>query len=233
LVKPNQLAQDLWEDYCEGNLTMSDFSELRLVIYQRYSVMLFESCRDQKSHTHEQAWQELRNILIKKAQQKASTFVDWEDSVQETLIMAHSYLLEERVKKPEQFISLTCKMLKNKKLDTLRHLNAKKRGDGEVYSLDAILENKHEQFWKGFRNTEQEALFIVGQQFLVTAFQALLSTHNQQQVAHLYYLQHLKPREIAQILDKKPHEVRQTVLRVKKRLELFLPEATKWLPPPN
>ena len=233
LEAPEKFAEEMWNDTETGKLVVADYKALRVIIFRRYSAVVWAMCQDEENAgTYDQSWQALREFLSKKARQRMPNFNDWEDAVQESLITTHRYLQLNRIKKPEQFLNLITTLLYNGMVDKTRHQDAKKRGGNKVTSLEELLENNQEQDYQGFRNTEQQALFAVAEQNLAKKFEEVLNTCNQKSVAKMYFIQQLKPREIAQIMGKAPHEIRQTVLRVRKRMKKFLPEATKWLPPP-
>ena len=229
LIDPQDLTDQIW-----GNLTDQDISQVTVKqiqdqVWQRYAKVLHEACCQPPGDVHEQAWSELLQWVEKQVGYLSAAPKDTDRLIQEVLISLHEKLEKTPLKTPRALWSYALQALNRKNIDLNRRDTAVKRGGGdELYleELEAYGPGNEQHAWEEKQRTPgteprvTEKFVINGEirSQIQAFFQMHLPSDLQRQVAEAHFLDGLSPREIAQLMGKQPHEIRQAKARAVQKL---------------
>ena len=229
LINPQGLADQIWLDLADQNSSQVTVKQVQNQVWQRYAEVLHEACCQPPGDVHEQAWSELLQWLEKQVGYLSPAPKDSDRLIQEVLIKLHDKLEKEPLKAPRAFWVFVLQTLRRKNIDLNRRDTAVKRGGGDELYLEELAEgdpDADQHVWeekKGTPGTEPRGMekFVINGDIrnqIQAFFQAHLPTDLQRQVAEAHFLDGLSPQEIAQLMGKQPHEIRQAKARAVQKL---------------
>jgi RNA polymerase sigma factor (sigma-70 family) len=237
LLSPEQLLRELWPEVQAIPLTVAEVEKLiRVHVWRRYATHLHELCGDPTSPQYEQAWAELWNSLNKQARSLVYDSDERENLLQETMEKLQQRLSSGGIEHPHALFVYASQVLRNRHIDNYRRRDAAERGgleevpieetnDGDEDSLDWQETMSTDQ--PGQRTTEEEVAQAQTADQLRAFFRRYLQSELQQQVAELSFIEGLEPMEIADRLQKSPHEIRMAKGRMVQALRSLPPEAQR------
>jgi DNA-directed RNA polymerase specialized sigma24 family protein len=241
LLEPAELAENIWGDVADQNLSGQVAVErLQNQAWQRYAVILHNSCCQDESHLYAQGWEELRDWLCKQVQHLSPAPDEPEVLIQETATDLHQALRKSPLESPRAFLAYTLKALQRKNIDLNRKRTAHKRGNDDELYLAEMESNSHNDdgyHWDEIKDTQDSetrametslATEEIKEQLRIF-FRKHLSTSLQKQVAEAHFLDGLNPSGIAQLMGKRPHEIRMVKARVVSKLRGLPPDAQRSL----
>jgi len=229
LINPQDLADQIWVDLANQGSSQVTVKQVQDQVWQRYAKVLHEACCQPPGDMHEQAWFELLQWLEKKVGFLPATPKDTDRLIQEVVISLHEKLEKTPLKTPRALWSYALQALNRKNIDLNRRDTAVKRGGGdELYleELEADDPGSEQHAWEETQRTPGTEPRVT-EKFLINGeirsqirafFQMHLPTDLQRQVAEAHFLDGLSPREIAQLMGKQPHEIRQAKARAVQKL---------------
>jgi RNA polymerase sigma factor (sigma-70 family) len=160
-----------------------------------------------------------------------------EDLVQETLIELQQQLLrpaaqQPAIKAPWAFFVYSLQVLRNKAIDRERRETAEVHGGGvtilSLEEMETVLPGEEAALRPRDdlqqRHTEEIVSEKQREEQLIAFFEEVLPTDLQRQVARATFVDELKPSEIAALLGKQPHEIRQVKARILDTLRNLPPD---------
>lgn len=233
IVDVPPLAQEIWQTLDGQNPSAQEATKfIGTQITLRYAVRLYEVCR-QPTHPHfPRAWEELKTWLTKNAPLFTADPTEQDELVQETLIELHHRLPSDPLNAPRALWAYLLQIMRNKRTDHHRRATAVKRGDDTLLSVEELNENHAEgpTTWEETqgpqtdpRDTENQVTAQDVRIRLQTLFQTHLRSDMQIQVAEAHFLDGLSPQEIAELLGKRPHEIRMIKARIVQTLRELPP----------
>lgn len=229
LTAPESLAQEVWGVLANSTVGEEEAKDAIIKqVWSRYAQRLHEVCQRADHPQYNRGWLEMRIWLTKQAGRVVGNPQTGEDIVQETLIKLQSIFEEGSLRTPRALWAFALQLLRTTAIDWQRGETAAKRGSGQVFSLEEIQtvgqeqeaweERIPEQTNKHARVTENALVTSKLREQLHAFFQAHLPSELQRQIAIAHYIDDLTPREIASLLGKTPHEIRQAKARIVKQL---------------
>ncbi len=207
-------------------------------IWQRYAAILHDACRQPGTAVYERAWWELGHFLRQQAYQLAGAPEEREDVVQAALADLQSRLSQNGMDAPRAFLVYALNAARRKAIDVTRQRAAVFRGGGQnPLSWEALTEAAAERETavpsapparpgSSERKVEISVSDREIRAQLKAFFRQHLSGEQQVLVADMLFLEGLSPKEIAGLLQKRPHEIRMVKFRILQTLR-SLPPAEK------
>jgi RNA polymerase sigma factor (sigma-70 family) len=228
LADPDELGALIHQELAgQGVSGDAEEAAVRRKIWPCYAEILHDVSSRPDDERHDQAWRELRAWLRNQVQRVSYRPDLYEDLVQETLIELQQQLLRPAtqqpvLKAPRAFLVYSLQVLRNKAIDRERRETAEVHGgEATISSLEEMettpsgeeaarrplddLQQRHTEEIVSKRQREEQ---------LIAFFEEVLPTDLQRRVARATFKDGLKPREIAALLSKQPHEIRQAKARV-------------------
>ena len=234
LEGPEEVARQVIESLKEQ--TLASEVALKSVVYQAvwrcYTPILYAYCQDTASEKYERAWQETREWLMRGARSKLANESDQDDMVQETLIKLQTRIGQCR--QPAAFLAFATKVLINTIKDAWKKEQTVKKGGGQVLSLNKVIEahsdsGDDDRLYFGEqdeRQTERLAATLMARQRLSLFLQEHFPSAFQREVLMIILADDVtKSAEIAKLLGRKPHQIRQVRSRLQNGLRNLLPDA--------
>ena len=241
LIDSHSLAGHIWEDASAENLSGEAAVEFtQTQVWQRYAVLLHDLCRQNESNLHERAWDELSAWLSEQAHRFTPNSDERNTLVQETAADLYRHLEKSPLKSPRAFLAYALSTLRRKNIDLHRRETAIKRGSNDALYLEEM-ETGHadedKPHWEDTISDAENRVQSTEQAFVTKEFrqkiQAFLREHLatdlQIQVTEAHFLDGLTPKEIAQLMGKKPHEIRMAKARAVQALRSLPPGARQEL----
>ena len=241
LLEPAELAESIWGDIADQDLSgHAAIERLHSQAWQHYAVILHDSCCQDKSRLYAQGWEELRDWLSKQVRYLSPAPDEPEVLVQETATDLHRTLKRSPLKSPRAFLAYALKALQRKNIDLNRQLMAYKRGnDDELYLAEMESDSFDDDSyrWDEIKDTQDSetrameasvATEEIKEQIRIF-FRKHLSTSLQKQVAEAHFLDGLSPSGIAELMGKRPHEIRMVKARVVSKLRDLPPDVHRSL----
>lgn len=237
LIDARTLAERIWPELRGCDLSSEDATKaVRTATWQHYAAVMYDCCRQADSKIREKAWTELSDWMAQKARARLANTAERQDVVQDALIKLQNVFAEDSLQAPRALWALALKTLKNVEISRHRKCVAQKRGSGEVASLEAERTKQRTPYRPRMplreapeASSRRPLEDIVVNRMLYRQIEALFQEHlrseDQVVVAGAYFLDGLKPSEIAGLLGKSPHEVRMLKSRAVRTLRA--------LPPPD
>jgi len=244
LADARALALDIWQDLSGREQSVQDpvkFIQTQAALH--YAVILHNLLSEPSSGPRERAWAELKTWLTKNAPLLATDSTAQDELVQETLIELHSKLAANPLNAPRALWGYLLQTMRHKRTDHHRRATAVKRGDDTLLSLEELNDEDADEQTSAWQETVAVANAlrtdprdienqVTDQDLrarLQTLFRAHLRSEMQIQVAEAHFLDGLSPQEIAELLGKRPHEIRLIKARVVKILRALPPPARQEL----
>lgn len=241
LIASQTLADQIWEDVCDQNLSgQAALAYTQTQVWQRYAVRLHDLCCQSGSDFHERAWGELSAWLNEQAHRFTPNPDERDVLVQETAAGLYRGLEKSSIKSPRAFLAYALNALRRKNIDLHRRKAALKRGrDDAIYLEEVELthSDKDKPHWEDSisaaefyaRSVEQTLVTNETRQKIQAFLREYLATDLQIQVTEAHFLDGLTPKEIAQLMGKRPHEIRMIKARAVQTLRSLPPEARQEL----
>ena len=235
LQNPAELVEGIWEDVARQNLSGQVAVErVQSQVWQCYAAILHEHCCQSESHLYNKAWEELRSWLSLQARFLASGPIEPDAVIQEAVTDLHQALQRSPLKSPRAFLAYALNSLRRKNIDLYRRRTAVKRGgDDEIYltEMKPNSPNDENSPWdeiteiQGSETRSMETSLATEEikEQIRVFFRNHLSTSLQRQVAEAHFLDGFSPSEIAQLMGKRPHEIRMAKARVVEKLRNLPP----------
>ena len=226
LIDPSVLADQLWRDFGAQNLTgPAAVNAVQNQVWQHYAMILHDACRQTDYARREQAWAELQRWLQRQSRQLTSDPAEQETLAQDAVTDLQRHLSQTSLKSSRALWAYALQTMRRKQIDEHRRRTAVMRGEGLELSLEEISESRpggEESDWEekistpaeGERSVEDAIITEQIRQQVRAFFQDYLPTDLQRQVAEAHFLDGLTPLEIAELLGKKPHEIRMVKARI-------------------
>jgi len=219
LVDPNSLAEQIWQDAGTPDRVELTVKWVQDQTWQRYAVILHEACRDADRDRQNRAWEELLDWLKRRARKFAPDGSEQAALAQSAAIRVQRRLSQAPLRVPQAFWMFALRALRTTWIDEHR-----REGD-KVLSLEELVESQADGegvSWEekipiqeqGERGVEDSVADEQTRRQLRTFFQRHLSTDRQRQVAEAHFLDGLEPKAIAQLMGKRPHEIRMVKARI-------------------
>ena len=235
LIDPQGLADQIWVDLADQDLSQVTVKQVQDQVWQRYAEVLHEACCQPPGDVHEQAWSELLQWLEKQVGYLSAAPKDTDRLIQEVVISLHEKLEKAPLKAPRALWSYSLQALNRKNIDLNRRDTAVKRGGGGELYLEELAagdpdadqhawDEKKTTLGSEPRVTEKTVINREISHQVRAFFQAHLSTDLQRQVAEAHFLDGLSPRDIAQLMGKQPHEIRLVKARAVQKLRNLSPD---------
>jgi RNA polymerase sigma factor (sigma-70 family) len=229
LIEPESFAQEIWRVMADSTLGEEEAKDaVNKQAWSRYAQHLYAACQRADHPQHNRGWLEMRIWLAKQVGRVVGNPQTGEDIVQETLIKLQSIFEKGSLRTPRALWAFALQLLRTTAIDWERKETAEKRGAGQVLNLGGIQTVGQEQEnWeeripqqtdRQIRATENVVVTAQLLAQLRTFFQAHLPSELQRQIAVAHYVDDLSLREIAALLGKTPHEIRQAKARIVKQL---------------
>lgn len=238
LISAEELASQIYPDLQARGLSGQALKNaIQTLIWQRYAQVLHESCHDPNRPQFEQAWNELRKWIEEQIKFLSPPPHEPDVLLQETLLELHRRLLKSSLEKPVTFFVYCLQTLRTTSISLFRRQSAIKRGEKNTIYLEEM-EGDHsseeDESWEDrlpapeseTQSVENELANKDIRTRLSALFRAHLPTPLQVQVAEAHFLDGLSPVEIAQLMGKQPHEIRNIKARIVKTLQK-LPEKAR------
>ena len=235
LADPDRLADQIWQDAgTRGLAGPTTVKALQNQVWQRYAGILHEACRDADRERREQAWSELHRWLERQARQLTSDPAEQIALAQTAVIGLQRRLSQTPLKAPRALWAYALQAMRSALIDEHRRRTAIMRGDGRELSLEDLGEAAADgegSEWdeeislreEGERSVEDSVANEQVRQQLRAFFQQHLPTDLQREVAEAHFLDGLEPQAIAQLLGKRPHEIRMVKARIVHTLRNLTP----------
>ena len=236
LADPAEMVEAVWPALVTtGNSHLTGRPAVDAVfsqVWQHYAALLHDGC----CQNQPAAWDELDHWLRQQAGRWQSDQPEQERLVQETLLKLQQKLHTNPLDAPRAFFYYAIETLRHQRVDMHRRRTAARRREDYQLSLEATAEAEPDHLsWDevtaGTSGRETEAA-VASEQIrrqLRLFFQAHLHSAGQQQVAEMHFLDDLSLAEIARILGKQPHEIRQVKARLVQKLRELPPAAQQQL----
>lgn len=241
LIDPLVLADQLWRDFGAQNLTgPAAVKAVQNQVWQQYAMILHDACRQTDYARREQAWAELQRWLQHQSRQLTSDPAEQETLAQDAVTDLQRHLSQTSLKSSRALWAYALQTMRRKQIDEHRRRTAVMRGEGLELSLEEISESRpggEESDWEekistpaeGERSVEDAIITEQIRQQVRAFFQDYLPTDLQRQVAEAHFLDGLTPLEIAELLGKKPHEIRMVKARIVETLRTLPPHTRQKL----
>ncbi len=213
LVSPQELAAQIWGEIDPQTLTpQSTLSHIQNLAWQKYAALLHHRCHTSDHPQHDAAWEELKAWLARQVRRFDDPPQEQQDLVQETLIE----LAKQPLRAPRTLWAFALKTMENKRIDRHRRNTAIKHGGGTILSLEDLGETPEfiPDHPDNPRQTETTVEKHLIRRQIERFFQQHLPTDLQRQVAIAHFLDGLRPKQIAGLMGKPPHQIRLVKARV-------------------
>lgn len=225
LIAAEELGREVWAEVEHSNhLLPAQFkTEVEKLAWQKYAVVMHNSCVESTSPLYEQAWSEVAQLMAQKiAPGLFSLPHQQEELVQHSLQKLQKKLETEPLNAPRTFLAYIVQVMTSGRVDLHRAQTAQKRGgeNGDDYIEE--LEEK-DAYWERRatdqgHSVENEVSELEIKQQLEQFFRQHLPTELQYKVAVAHFVEGLEPIEIASLLGKPAHEVRLIKARIVQKL---------------
>lgn len=240
LVDPLALAQEIYQALA-GQVRGDPTETVQTQTWQRYAAILHDACRQPGTAVYERAWWEVGHFLRQQAYQLAVAPDEREDVVQAALADLQSRLSQNGMDAPRAFLVYALNAARRKAIDVSRQRTAVFRGGGQnPLSWEALTEAAAERETAvpsapppsqgpPKRQVENSVSDREIRAQLKAFFRQHLSGEQQIVVADMLFLEGLSPREIAGLLQKRPHEIRMVKFRILQTLRGLSPTKKRQL----
>lgn len=222
LVSPSELGIQVWARLKErGVATVPTPQTIHQEIWQLYGAILHNNCYQNQNR----AWTELTTWLQCQAHHVTNFPPEQEEAVQETVIALQQQLQNAPLKTPRAFFAYALQVLRREVIDLHRRRTAVMRGEGAESSLEEISEeddNWEEQITAATNEWQSVEMHVADKEIreqLENFFRRHLASQLQVEVAEAHFLDGLSPVEIAELMGKRPHEIRLLKARIVQKLQ--------------
>lgn len=222
LVSPLELGAQVWARLKErGTAAATTPQTIHQEAWQLYGAILHHNCHQNQGR----AWTELTAWLQCQVSRVTNFPPEQEEAVQEAVIALQQQLQEAPLKAPRALFAYALQVLRREAIDLHRRRTAVMRGEGAEFSLEEISEegdNWEEQITDVTNEGQSVEMHVADKEIrqqLENFFRRHLASELQVEVAEAHFLDGLSPVEIADLMGKRPHEIRLLKARIVQKLQ--------------